>query len=328
MARAEAERDAADIDSAAEPDHVGAAADVVNDRPSWWRRTQRLRRLALVAALLMAAVVGWFIYDNNVSRSGASLSEFQAELDEALASGMQWVERDQVYLSGSGANEALIYMIRHMHERHPNATFEEMLANYRRTHRHSSQIYRRMIDPAAKIEGVDLEMIRRNSDYQRWIAYGLDPDEAPLTPEDEQSMLDPGDHHRGSLTHQIFALMHVREHGLTEHQLDELIDTLCERIAFEACLDFRVTDLYLQRVAFLLAAERPDLVKRRWIERILAAQQPDGGFLNSWHGWGPGVASWRSNDTKPTAHATVQGVWILYLLKHHYADWAEQRFDS
>ena len=100
------------------------------------------------------------------------------------------------------------------------------------------------------------------------------------------------------------------------------MDTLCERVAAEAFWDFRVTDLYLQRVAFLLAAGRPDLVRPRWVERILSWQQEDGGWKSSWYScWGPGVFASRWGLQVPNAHTTVQGVWLFYMLKYRYPQW-------
>lgn len=46
----------------------------------------------------------------------------------------------------------------------------------------------------------------------------------------------------------------------------------------EMLLDFRVYDLYFERVAFLLETGRNPPQTHRWIERILADQGPDGGW--------------------------------------------------
>ncbi len=73
----------------------------------------------------------------------------------------------------------------------------------------------------------------------------------------------PDPHHWGSLTHQLFAVYLYRKYQGTSPSLETLVDHLSERIASEAVWDVRVTDLYLQRAAFLLAAGKPDLVKRR-----------------------------------------------------------------
>ena len=163
-------------------------------------------------------------------------------------------------------------------------------------------------------------------EYQRWIAFALAPKEYPLSEEDNASFVSPTRHHRVDLTHQLLALLILRDRGQVNDNHDELIDTLCDRIASECAWDFRVTDLYLQRVAFLLAAERDDLIKRRWVERILANQQPNGGFLKSWYGLGPGRFEVRFGKAATTRHATVQGVWILVMLKNRFPGWMDTNF--
>ena len=49
----------------------------------------------------------------------------------------------------------------------------------------------------------------------------------------------------------------------------------------------------------LLAAGRPDLVKRRWVERVLAKQEHDGGWIESWYGWGPRLFEVRLQKPRP-----------------------------
>jgi hypothetical protein len=104
------------------------------------------------------------------------------------------------------------------------------------------------------------------------------------------------------------------------------MDRAEQRIAMEATYDFRVTDLYLERIPFLLAAGRPDLVKPRWVERILAAQQSDGGWRYTWGGWGPHVLSYADAGERSQAHPTGLGMWLTNMLKHRYPEWIEKNF--
>jgi hypothetical protein len=77
----------------------------------------------------------------------------------------------------------------------------------------------------------------------------------------------------------------------------------------------------MQRMAFVLAAGRPDLIRRRWVERAIAKQHADGGWISSWYGWGPGLFVFRLSPKVPNSHTTVQGVWTLYMLKYRYPEW-------
>jgi hypothetical protein len=139
-------------------------------------------------------------------------------------------------------------------------------------------------------------------------------------------MFSPDKYQTGSATHQLFALYLYRSYNGSTPDLDRLIRRISVRIASETSFDFRVTDLYLQRIAFLLAAGQPDLVKRRWVERALAAQQHDGGWRYSWHGWQPKPFRFQFADESSISHATAQGMWIVYMLKYRYPQWIEQNY--
>ena len=146
-------------------------------------------------------------------------------------------------------------------------------------------------------------------EYQRWMAHATAPREVRLTELERSNMFSRDKYFWGKRTHQLFALLLYRKRGHDEAD-PTLIDHLCAGIAFEANWDFRVTDLRLQRVAFLRAAGRPDLVKRRWVERILAKQERDGGWIESWYGWGPRLFDIKLRKPRPQSHTTVQGMWI------------------
>jgi hypothetical protein len=197
----------------------------------------------------------------------------------------------------------------------------------------SNDIWYLMVDPSADVSFETIEKKMTNYvQYKRWLVYSLAPDETKLSKDDYRGLYSPDANRFRQLTHQLLALWILREKGhsedgISEEDIDDLINTLCERIAGEMVWDFRVTDLYLQRVACILAAGRPDLIKRRWIERILTNQTSDGGFRRSWYRWGPGAFTFNSTSP-PTDHATVQAVWLLYMLMHRYPDWVEENFSD
>ena len=71
------------------------------------------------------------------------------------------------------------------------------------------------------------------------------------------------------LTHQLRALIHLRQRYGENKKLDELIEHLCDRIRSSLRFDVSVVDIYIQKVAFVLMAALPEKVNRRWIERII-----------------------------------------------------------
>ena len=66
--------------------------------------------------------------------------------------------------------------------------------------------------------------------------------------------------------------------------------------------DFRVSDAYVQRNAFMIAAGQSDLVRSRWIERILDNQNPDGSWNYCWYGWCRGVMEFGTVYPGPHHH--------------------------
>jgi hypothetical protein len=184
----------------------------------------------------------------------------------------------------------------------------------------------RMVDPDCRFERPSENNSWTAEHYQPWFLYAVAPTEYPLSAEARANMFSPDKYRTGSATHQLLALYLYRKHNGPTSDLDRLIRRLSVRIASEASIDFRVTDLYLQRIAFLLAAGQTDLVKRRWVERALAAQQPDGGWLYSWYGWEPKPFRFHIAEASSTTHPTVQGMWMAYMLKYRYPNWIEKNY--
>ncbi len=275
------------------------------------------KRAALLLTVCLLGLTVATVY-NNASFSSATQDAFRVALANAIYLGTEW-SRDNGRALLAAPNPALFYMISDMAGLSDNAVLSRLSAAYLR--QPDNSLWRRLSDPKRTAEAPSAEEVARLQDYQQWILYALDPANVALPRQEIDRLFEPDMHISGSLTHQLFALMVYREFQGSTEQLDGLIDHLCERIAREAFVDFRVSDLYLQRVAFLLAAGRPDLVKRRWVERILANQRDDGGWTYPWYYWGPGLFRFQTHVPSPTAHPTIQGLWTLYQLRYRYPDW-------
>jgi hypothetical protein len=189
-----------------------------------------------------------------------------------------------------------------------------------------SSVFGRMVDPTKQINAPSDRELQELGEYQRWILHGVAPNDVLLSPKELEDMFSPDKYRTGKATHQLFALYLYRKSKGSTPEIERLMRKIEERIAGEAAIDFRVTDLYLQRLAFLLAAGRPDLIQPRWIERTMAAQQTDGGWLQSWHGWSRTPYLFSFGAEQPSAHATVQGMWISYMLKYRYPEWIAQNY--
>jgi hypothetical protein len=253
--------------------------------------------LGLLLAIPAFAAVGFAlaVLNNNVSFSRLSRADFTTSLDRSLAASTDWAanqfpsdDTHRLMVTDLGrtfaSNPALVHMLVDLSGISGDSRLQEisskLVAEYRKTR---LGVVGKMVDPTIDEPPV---VDPKYEEYQRWMLHAISPAEVPLSDAERANML--SDNLRMyNLTHQLFTFYFSRKfHGETP-ELHTLMDRAEQRIATEATYDFRVTDLYLERVAFLLAAGRPDLVKPRWVERVLAAQQSDGGWRYTWGGWGP-----------------------------------------
>jgi hypothetical protein len=124
--------------------------------------------------------------------------------------------------------------------------------------------------------------------------------------------------------HQLLALVIYRDFNGGSPDLDRTMSHLSEKIARDAHYDFRVSDSYVQRTAFVLAAGRPDLIRDRWVERILDYQTSDGTWKYCWYGWCRGIFEFEMSSY--SVHPTVQAAWALCMLKYRYPEWINEHY--
>jgi hypothetical protein len=251
--------------------------------------TSGLQRLlfffGLVVILVPGVLAGLMWFDNNSSIRALSRGEFVRKLDHALPASRAWVlavgEGSSVVVNQEGvallSNPALMHMVADCARASGDPRLQSLATSY--FHMVSTPYWwGRLVDPSSRFERPPDDYLRDLEQYQRWFMHAMAPGEYPLSAEDRVDMFSPDKYRTGNLTHQLFALYFYRNFNGATPNLDRLIRRISVRIASEAAIDFRVTDLYLQRIAVLLAVGQLDLVKRRWVERALAAQQPNGGW--------------------------------------------------
>ena len=284
--------------------------------------TGRARRRVGVLSLAGIAGLALVLLDNNVSWQPSSRASFAARLDRAVDLGKAWLVDHP-----EDSNSALLYMISDVATLTGDLRLRRIVdRGLQGPFQTGVSFWRRMVDPHAQVRPprrADLDAIQS---YQRWLAYAVAPELVQLTPAERADMFDPEKFRWGSRTHQLFSLVLCRERSGRSAELDRVIDHLSAGIAFEAHWDVRVTDLYLQRVAFLLHAGHPELVRRRWVERILGKQEADGGWTEPWHHWGPPLFRFTMSAPAATTHATSQGVWLLCALRYRYPSWIERNY--
>jgi hypothetical protein len=292
--------------------------------------------LSLAVLALLALALGLSVLNNNVAFSRLSRISFVNSLDQSVAASADWTLR-QFSFGASGelittdlgaefaSNPALVHMLVDTAAISGDARLQHLTSKIVAAYSKSQVgLTGKMIDPAIAgpppLNSAELE------EYQRWFLHALSPVALPLSASELADMFSPDKFRMYDATHQLFALTLYRKFNGDTPELRSLMDRLARRIAGEAALDFRVSDLYLQRIAFLLAAGRPDLVNPRWVERALAAQQSDGGWLYSWHGLGPHLFSFRLSGAHSVAHSSAQGMWLTTMLKYRYPEWIEKNY--
>lgn len=309
---------------------------VLVDRRAQRRASLKLWRriLASIAGLIILALAAALL-NNNVSIPRPSRTEFADNLDQTLDRGTEWALQ-QYQQTGTGAptpegqlllsNAATAHMIVDCASISTDARMKALASRFIEAWKDKPTIIGKIVDPSIPMKVPNQEELQSIEEYQRWILYGAAPLDVSLSPHDRGNMFSSDKYRRGKATHQLFALYFYRRSKGSTPELDRLMDTIEHQIAWESAFDFRVTDLYLQRLAFLLAAGRPDLIRPRWAERALAAQQPDGGWMQNWHGWSRTPWRYSFHDEMPTAHATAQGLWTACMLKYRYPEWIEQNY--
>jgi hypothetical protein len=268
-----------------------------------------------VASTLLIAVLLAYLY-NNVSLTGDQ--NFARKLDTAIEEAHNWVKLNQQEILKE-SNIALIRMFQDISTMQLDPLYRDTV-NLFMARPARPACWKRLIDPNRPITNSELnQAITQESIDNKWTLYAIAPEIANVTPE-ELKLFEPDYWHGRKLNHQLWALLHLRHTQRSAEKLDALIEHLCQRISSSQRFDIAVVDLYIQKAAFVLEAGFPQKVRRRWLERIIANQQPDGGWNDKWFiltsTRGPTFSLSRPPSNQ---HATVQALWALYQVKYRYA---------
>lgn len=269
------------------------------------------RIAAWVCGSIMLAA-GGAVLNNNFSVGRTPKREFVERLERAIDLSREWL-----LVTGKEDNEYLLYMLRDAIRISHDEKLEQ---TYTAVKRRRPGPWLRLVDPELPFVNPGAEERKKLSPYHLWTLHAISHRSFGLSESETAEMLSPDRARLGRATHQVLALVLLKEYTGADAKVDGVIDAVCRRIATEAAIDFRVTDLYLQRIAFLLAAGHPELVKPRWVERMLAAQETDGGWYWGWYGWQVTPYAFSLED-KTDGHPTIQAMWAMYLLKSRYPEW-------
>jgi 4-amino-4-deoxy-L-arabinose transferase-like glycosyltransferase len=288
--------------------------------------TSRLLRWVAIAVALVIVFVAVALLNNNFSFIRHSGGDFNAQLDASLDRAIAWIASNN---DVTGINPPIMYMVADIEKMTGDPRLLSVLEANKRTlsTRYAAAqlapFWMRFADPRAPLPFITTDELSREGFDQRWFAYAINPDKAHLSEEDLANLFSLTKYVWGARHHQVLALIMYRDFNGDSEKVDDTLRQLCEKEARDQRYDFRVTDAYVQRNAFMLAAGQPDLVRSRWIERILDNQMPDGSWNYSWYGWGRGVMEFGSKDSQ---HTTIQAAWAIAQLKYRYPQWIDEHY--
>ena len=286
----------------------------------------RFLRWMAAAIVVFVLVVAFALLNNNFSLTHRSRAAFNAQLDAGLDHAIGWIAANP---DVSGTNPPLMYMVADIEKMTGDPRLRSVLEANKQTlnHRYAASklapFWMRFADPHAPLPFMTSYDLSREGSDQRWFAYAIDPNRAHLSDDDLADLFSLTKYVWGARHHQVIALIMYRDFNGGNEKVDDTLRRLCEKEARDQRYDFRVTDAYVQRNAFMLAAGQPDLVRSRWVERILDNQTPDGSWSYSWHGWSRGIMEF---GTIYPGHTTIQGAWALALLKYRYPEWINEHY--
>jgi len=281
--------------------------------------------------LLLALLVVLLVINNNYSLRRPPRAEFDAQLDRALDGAINWIKDNPVV---SERNATMMYMIAQMQQMSQDPRLQVLLDDYQKEHlTHPAALFDlvwlRIMSPTAAVPMIRVPDMQDNVIDFVWQAYALAPDRILLSDEDRANMFSPTKYYWGTRQKQLLALDMYRDYNGSSPDLDATINHLADRVARDEYYDFRFTDSYVQRIAFVLAARRPDLIRQRWIERLLEFQNPNGSWYGCWYGWCRGVFEFNPGykmDMGGLGHSTVQAAWALTMLKYRYPQWIAEHY--
>ena len=290
-----------------------------------------LRWIAIGAGILIVLLAVALFY-NNLSLIHHSRATFNAQLGGGLDRAIGWIA---AHPDVSGTNPPLMYMVADIEKMTGDPRLLSVLEankqtlNTRYAAAKLTPFWMRFADPHAPLPFITAYELSREGFDQRWFAYSIAPDKVTLSDEDMDNLFSLTKYVWGARHHQILALIMDRDFNGHSQKVDDTLNQLVEKDARDQTYDFRVTDAYIQRNAFILAAGRSGLIRSRWIDRILDNQTHDGSWTLCWHGWCRGVFEFSSdyrNDASLSGHATIQAAWALAMLKYRYPQWIAEHY--
>ena len=288
-----------------------------------------LLKLLAIPVVIVFGVYGYLFYENN--RSVASVSH--ERIAQSYESSVTWLlnHRDDIQRD---ANPMLWWMLGESARISGDPRVRQLYDEFRQNYdRYASDSIWQTFFHAEKFRGASFPAQAYNSfvEYQQYFLYGLTCSvqlaQEPLI----IAQNDPQFCWHGSriirpacVTHQLMGYRMAQRNQCVIEHLDAHIAVLQNTIEKQLRYDPRVVDVYVQRVLMLVDSGAVERVKPRWLQRVLDAQQSDGGWsdmqpltpVGGGRYFGFGANGVTAAVPISNFHATAQGVLLTSLLLH------------
>lgn len=242
---------------------------------------RKLIILFVLAAITLLSTISYSIYQNNKNVTWPD----NQQIDSALVEAIKWLQENQSAIE-SDHNSALWWMLKEASEISDKTDLPEIYAHYKKSYldKQPLNIWSPYFTPYYKPVVPDILQMENFRAYQLFFVYALSCDddlasEPVILKQIESGFCSLHYLHPRCVTHQQMGVRLLQKRNCGDQaQLASLSSELIDIIHSELTWDFRVGDAYLQRNLMLAEAGRIDLIKPVWIQRILEAQNPDGGW--------------------------------------------------
>jgi hypothetical protein len=247
---------------------------------------------------------------------------FKENIDTAIEQAENWVVQNKDNIV-ENRNTAMLLMLSMCDQIKPHPDFRDAVGTFLKQPIFGHTVcWKRMLDPNWPVTEQALERTLKKEiiDY-KWMVYAIAPDKVNITAK-QMNLFDRNRWQKRQLTHQLLALILLRRSTNSDVDLQMLISHLCDRLSREVFSDLAVVDIYIQKIAFILMADQPEKIRKRWIERIIANQRDDGGWNDRWFCFVSDGKGFKLNieDPHSNQHATVQALMALYFVRYKYPE--------
>ena len=286
---------------------------------------KKLIKFLIFIFILSCAYFSYQYYANNKTASWPENAETQESFDKAV----DWLSTHYSSIKDT-YNPALWWMLKKASDINDNKKLARIYQQYKTEYLDPNPAniwtpyFRTFYRPLVP----DITAFSDYAPYQVFFAYALSCNKTLEQEPIIQQQLEAdycGMHYLNPrcVTHQLMSVRLMQERFCGDDtQLATLSLALQETIVDELTVDFRVTDSYLQRVLALAEAGNFDAIKPVWLQRIIKAQNNDGGWGDMHSiitisdtksiGWTSTLPGYTSSESK--FHATAQGIWLMALL--------------